>query len=1122
MPAQYYPCYDPQNLLETFLLELKKELAARKNELFYKPQVIVANSNLQNWLKSEIAKDLGIAAGIDFYFLEPYFNRLLDKDVSLSQSIDWTIEIFKVIKAWNKDQVPESLANTLHLDQALAGDTGNRSMRISLQLADLFSSYEREWGEFPVKDHWQFELYKEVQSKLKAQQKISLQDLPANIKKALNKKTKMPEKLHIVGASGLSEAFLANVHCLQEYYEITLYQLFPLDPKNHHPWYAPLRKRKARITDVLKPSIKQFSEQSPSNANLGRFLAALNKKEVSTDQEIDNSVQLIVAHSTNREVEAVVQHIKRALSANENLSPADIAILVPSLDAYAPILKRYLEPHNRVYSENGSQIDKRLPFNFTDLLAGEQLPVIDLIIALIRIGKSASLTRREIAGLFKHKELLHAIDASVDETRLFLAWLDKAGLARNALGNANLYSFKLAMSRLRLGILTETEYTELEHKEAGPFTPLKCGQEHELETLEKLCLFERQLASWQSKCGEANSGTDWSENIQWLLGNLIKFDNKNYQHRKVNEILQQFTDSIDQPDLSISAVELCTVLENQLNGIAQRGATYLQGGITISSHQPVRPVPFKVIYVLGINTHNFCAPTVKNPLDLMEDLRKASEKSTYTSQENQRLMLLESFQCARERLVLSAISPDDKEHVKLLKSLYAEADQRLSNILSLNSNVSMNDKRQSSFIELLGSLGQTVNELLKTLKDCNVLLPVTILPLSAYSQVYQKKLDAPGDFIRFQDKPGALLPEKAKDLLTALGNVEQAKDITWTYPTKEEGGSVPFTGLFQFILDPMEHFNQVFSNIRYQVRADPDIELESIETNFSTIKKDLKAILADSGISLKDALELVKNHSRFNGSLAREPWFEEDLEWEKWQINETKNDYQAPPAGSKKYRCVWEQEKVQIIHVADFKDKAGWTTLEKPKLTREINLDFDNKLKHVKHDWYVWQGPDESSFNVTSWENWIHSKHKVLADFFASVLCELEGDFNLINIDYKDGKFILEKQRNASLTRDKKDLIQNILSQALELYKSSPLALSFENLKTKSTEDPRIDNLSDFFSEFSSGYTGESYGQQQRERQNLILGDRNYLALEEKLHEEQKSLVVKLLELRREVLAPFS
>ena len=94
------------------------------------------------------------------------------------------------------------------------------------------------------------------------------------------------------------------------------------------------------------------------------------------------------------------------------------------------------------------------------MLAGAQLPVKDLIIALVRMGKSASLTRREIAGLFKHKKFLHAINASVDEARLFLSWLDKAGLARNALGKASLYSFKLAMSRLRLGILTETEYTK--------------------------------------------------------------------------------------------------------------------------------------------------------------------------------------------------------------------------------------------------------------------------------------------------------------------------------------------------------------------------------------------------------------------------------------------------------------------------------------------------------------------------------------------------------------------------------------------------------------------------------------------------------------------------------------
>ena len=62
--------------------------------------------------------------------------------------MDWTIEISKVIKGWKKDQVNLSLANTLYPEQGSAGDTGNRSMKIACA-ADLFSRYEREWGEFP-------------------------------------------------------------------------------------------------------------------------------------------------------------------------------------------------------------------------------------------------------------------------------------------------------------------------------------------------------------------------------------------------------------------------------------------------------------------------------------------------------------------------------------------------------------------------------------------------------------------------------------------------------------------------------------------------------------------------------------------------------------------------------------------------------------------------------------------------------------------------------------------------------------------------------------------------------------------------------------------------------------
>ena len=98
-----------------------------------------------------------------------------------------------------------------------------------------------------------------------------------------------------------------------------------------------------------------------------------------------------------------------------------------------------------------------------------------------------------------------------------------------------------------------------------------------------------------------------------------------------------------------------------------------------------------------------------------------------------------------------------------------------------------------------------------------------------------------------------------------------------------------------------------------------------------------------------------------------------------------------------------------------------------------------------------------------------------------------------------------------------------MLTQALELYNQSPLALSFENIKKdKSKDDLSIGNLSDFFSESSFRFNDNNYGQRQRKNQKLVLGDRNFLTLEAKLTEEQKAKVVNLVKLRRELLASLS
>jgi hypothetical protein len=96
-------------------------------------------------------------------------------------------------------------------------------------------------------------------------------------------------------------------------------------------------------------------------------------------------------------------------------------------------------------------------------------------------------------------------------------------------------------------------------------------------------------------------------------------------------------------------------IKSSLSSISGGYGDYLTGGVTISGLQPMRPIPFKIVYVLGMEEGSFPGKAESSSLDLRLVKRRIGDIS---QPERNCYIFLEMLLSTRDKLYISYISKD--------------------------------------------------------------------------------------------------------------------------------------------------------------------------------------------------------------------------------------------------------------------------------------------------------------------------------------------------------------------------------------------------------------------------------------------------------------------------------
>lgn len=376
----------------------------------------------------------------------------------------------------------------------------------------------------------------------------------------------------------------------------------------------------------------------------------------------DHSLQIFGCPGAQREVETVYQNILFNLSRDDRLQMTDIAVLVPDITAYKPVFDLVF-----------NRLPRRLSYNLVDSRADIESVYGQAVLGLLSLA-TERFSRKTVFELILNPCLLHKLRMGTDEARIWAKWAESLNIfhsfarADSPADNApesGRYTWKQGLQRLRLARIFSgdaAEQTDAVHfKNLVPFADTDTG---DTDLMEKFCLVVEALARTVDTLRMRRaSAARWRTALLNISRELLSIPPDYRGEVTVRQSLFQALDELtffdrlhpDDGSSNLDATLMAEYLRFNLGAISGGSGDYLTGGVTVSELQPMRPIPFKIIYVLGMEEGTFPGRAGTSILDLRLKKRRIGDISL---PERNRYLFLETLLATREKLYISFVSRD--------------------------------------------------------------------------------------------------------------------------------------------------------------------------------------------------------------------------------------------------------------------------------------------------------------------------------------------------------------------------------------------------------------------------------------------------------------------------------
>ena len=364
----------------------------------------------------------------------------------------------------------------------------------------------------------------------------------------------------------------------------------------------------------------------------------------------DDSLRFYITHSAQREVEVLHDRLLAALAADPTLRPRDIIVMVPDINGYAPHIQA-------VFGLTARSDPRYIPFTVADQGPRQNNSLLGALERLLNLPQSR----------FAVSDLLDLLDVpsvrqrfAIEEEQLPLLhrWI-RAANVRWGLHAEQRQSLELPLSpeqnswffglqRMLLGYAVGSgeawgniePLDEIGGLDAALIGPLS----HLLSCLDETWRQLREPAAPQV----------WGERLRAILSQYFAQDDEGedgFILVRLHTELDTWLEACESVDLQ-AELPLSVVRDHWLAQFDQSGLTqpFFGGAVTFATLMPMRAIPFRHVYLLGMNDGDYPRNRVPMDFDLMGRDYRPGDRSR---REDDRYLFLEALLSARERLHIS-------------------------------------------------------------------------------------------------------------------------------------------------------------------------------------------------------------------------------------------------------------------------------------------------------------------------------------------------------------------------------------------------------------------------------------------------------------------------------------
>ncbi len=668
------------NRMEVLVDELARVLRTPKLAPLAPETIVVQSAGMERWLSRELAVRLGAFAHASFPFPRGFIQDAMDVVLGKNEgaaryereALTFTIA---TLLGELRNEKGFSAVSTYLVDDP----DGLRRLQLAERIAYLFDQYAvyrpdlvLGWEAGKASD-WQAILWRALVARQgRFHFAARAKDFEQKFEPLFVARGALPSRICIMGGASLPPLFMRLLGKVAEAVEVHLFALTPTPEYfaesrgsdavlDVHPLLASLGTVGAALQQLLESELSYVDGATrfvaPGEGSVLHCLQSdlLSNRPVGAEgaekrarPKGDESIALVSCHSPMREVEVLRDRLLARFEADPSLRPEDVVVMAPRIEDYAPFI-------DAVFEAEASDA-RHVPYRVADRSERRTNVAASALLSTLAV----------LRGRFKASEILDLLQAEPVRARFEIEasdlprihrWVHDSGIrwgvdgshrAKYDLPNDDRNTWRFGLRRLLLGYaLSDDGLTSFEG--SVPHDDVSGEGATLLGNLSQLC---ETLFSFRERTFSRHTLAGWQTVLGQLIG-AVMAEGESWQIRPLHEALYRMVEHAKAAGFEeeVSLEVVLHLLDSHFE--AELSSTeFLSGGVTFCAMLPLRSIPFKVVYLLGMNEGEF--PRVERHLDFdkMAEHPKLGDRS---QRADDRYLFLETLLSAREHLTISYV-----------------------------------------------------------------------------------------------------------------------------------------------------------------------------------------------------------------------------------------------------------------------------------------------------------------------------------------------------------------------------------------------------------------------------------------------------------------------------------